>query len=159
TALRLGGSFLAAQHDSSARARLDNIPILPSRPGAATALFIARLQGEGRLENWPAVLAGEAPTKKSVIQLMPDQDPRLRDPVQRRRWVALAKARTGDLMGAETVIAATPADCYDCVRARGVIAALAKDPVRADGWFARAVHDAPSIPFAYEDWGRALLDR
>ena len=30
---------------------------------------------------------------------------------------------------------------------------------RADGWFARAVHDAPSIPFAYEDWGRALLDR
>jgi tetratricopeptide (TPR) repeat protein len=45
------------------------------------------------------------------------------------------------------------------VRARGIIAALAREPARADAWFARAVHDAPSIPFAYEDWGRVLLDR
>jgi len=30
---------------------------------------------------------------------------------------------------------------------------------RADYWFARAAHDAPSIPFAYTDWGQALLAR
>ena len=159
TALRLGGSFLAAQHDSRARAWLDDVPAPASRPGAATALFIARLQAEGRLENWPAVLAGEVATEKSVIQLMPDLDPKLRFAVQLSPWVALAKAHTGDLAGAQAVIAATPADCYDCVRARGVVAALAGEPARADSWFARAVHDAPSIPFAYEDWGRALLDR
>jgi hypothetical protein len=43
-----------------------------------------------------------------------------------------------------------------CVRA--VIAALAGQPAQADTWFVRAVHDAPSIPFAYEDGDRALLD-
>ena|SRR5215471_17966749 len=80
---------------------------------------IARLQVEGILGNWPAVLAGEAATEKSVNQLMPDQDPRPRFAVQLSPWVALAKARTGDLAGAEAVIGATPADCYDCVRARG----------------------------------------
>jgi len=158
TALRLGGLFLAAQHDGGARAWLDKIPAT-SRPGAATALVITRLQVEGILGNWPAVLAGEAATEKSVLQRMPDLDPKLRFAVQLYPWVALAKARTGDLAGAEAVIGATPADCYDCVRARGVIAALAREPARADTWFARAVHDAPSIPFAYEDWGRALLDR
>jgi tetratricopeptide (TPR) repeat protein len=158
TALRLGGLFMAAQHDSGARVWLNKIPTAP-RPGIAAALLIARLQVEGRLENWSAVLAGEAATEKSVIQLMSDQDPRLRFAVQLSPWVALAKARTGDLAGAEAVIAATPADCYDCMRARGVIAALASQAARADSWFARAVHDAPSIPFAYEDWGRSLLDR
>ena len=158
TALRLGGLFLAAQHDGGARTWLDKIPAT-SRPGAATALVITRLQVEGILGNWPAVVTGEAATEKSVIRFMPDQDTRLRFAVQLSPWVALAKAHTGDLAGAEVVIAATPADCYDCVRARGVIAALAGQPARADGWFARAIHDAPSIPFAYEDWGRALLER
>ncbi len=158
TALRLGGSFLATQHDSGARAWFDTIPA-PPRPAIAAALLIARLQVDGHLENWPAVLAGEAATEKSVIRLMPDQDPKLRFAVQLYPWVALAKAHIGDLAGAGAVIAATPADCYECVRARGVIAALAGQPARADRWFARAVHDAPSIPFAYEDWGRALLDR
>jgi len=157
-ALREAGLFLAAQHDSGARAWLDKIPA-PSRPGAAALLAITRFQVEGILENWPAVLTGEATTEKSVLQRMPDQDPKLRFAVQLSPWVALAKARTGDIAGAEAVIAATPMDCYDCVRTRGVIAALAGQAARADGWFARAVHDGPSIPFAYEDWGRALLDR
>jgi tetratricopeptide (TPR) repeat protein len=57
------------------------------------------------------------------------------------------------------VIAATPGDCYDCVRTRGQIASEAKQWGRADYWFAKAVHDAPSIPFAHEDWGRSLLAR
>ena len=34
----------------------------------------------------------------------------------------------------------------------------APPPARAY-WFARAVQDAPSIPFAYADWGQALLER
>jgi hypothetical protein len=51
------------------------------------------------LKNWPAALIGEASTKKSVMQLMPDQDPRLRFVVQLSPWVALAEARSGDLTG------------------------------------------------------------
>jgi hypothetical protein len=33
------------------------------------------------------------------------------------------------------------------------------DSGRADRWFVRAVHDGPSIPFAYADWGQSLLAR
>jgi len=76
-----------------------------------------------------------------------------------RPLLALAKAETGDMGGAQTLIAASPLDCYDCVRIRGLIAEAAHQSDRADIWFARAVHDAPSIPRAYADWGKALLER
>ena len=72
---------------------------------------------------------------------------------------ALAQARTGDLAGAGALIADTPTDCYLCLWARGVIAAQAHDGPAADRWFAEAVRQAPSPPFAYAEWGRALLDR
>jgi len=74
-------------------------------------------------------------------------------------WLALAKAKSGDIAGAQAVIAATPGDCYDCVRVRAVIAAQARQDGRADYWFARAVRQAPSLPMAYSDWGAALLAR
>ena len=63
------------------------------------------------------------------------------------------------MAGAEALIATTPGDCYDCVRTRGLIAAEAKQWGRADYWFARAVGQAPSIPFAYVDWGQSFLMR
>jgi tetratricopeptide (TPR) repeat protein len=34
-----------------------------------------------------------------------------------------------------------------------------KQPGKADYWFARATHDAPSSPIAYHEWGKALLGR
>jgi hypothetical protein len=73
--------------------------------------------------------------------------------------LARALAESGDVAGAWAAIGATPGDCYDCIRTRGLIAAVAKDWGRADYWFARAVQAAPSVPFAYEDWGRSLLAR
>ena len=45
------------------------------------------------------------------------------------------------------------------LRARAQIAELQGQHARADWWFARAVAEAPSIPFAYTDWGHALLAR
>ena len=72
---------------------------------------------------------------------------------------ASAKAKLGDDTGAQAQIAPTPADCYDCLRIRGQIAAEAKAWERADWWFARAVQEGPSPPFAYSDWGNALLMR
>jgi tetratricopeptide (TPR) repeat protein len=70
---------------------------------------------------------------------------------------AYAKAMTGDMAGAMSMIRVTPLDCYDCVRMRGKIAAAALDWPGAERWFAESVRQAPDIPFAYADWGEALL--
>jgi len=78
---------------------------------------------------------------------------------QFRPWLALAEAETGAFAAARAEIAKTPADCTDCQRVRGIIDAAEKNWGGAEYWFARAVHDAPSIPFAYADWGAMLLQR
>jgi tetratricopeptide (TPR) repeat protein len=72
---------------------------------------------------------------------------------------ALMRARTGDIAGAEALIAATPLDCYLCLRTRGQIAATKRDWPSADRWFGEAVRQAPSLPFAYTEWGDARLAR
>ncbi len=71
--------------------------------------------------------------------------------------VALAQARSGDVEGARALIATTPVDCYLCLRVRGQIAAQAQDWPGAGRWFAEATRQGPSIPFAYAEWGQALL--
>jgi predicted Zn-dependent protease len=76
-----------------------------------------------------------------------------------RPMLAEAEARAGDVAGARTLIESAPADCYDCARVRGVVAALSQDHADADRWFAAAARQAPSLPFAYVDWGAALLAR
>jgi tetratricopeptide (TPR) repeat protein len=72
---------------------------------------------------------------------------------------AYANARLGESAVAEKEIAVSPADCYPCLIARAHIAELQGQQFRADWWFERAVANAPSIPFAYCDWGEALLTR
>jgi tetratricopeptide (TPR) repeat protein len=72
---------------------------------------------------------------------------------------ALALARTGDVAGAQALIGKTPLDCYPCLRVRGQIAAEARDWPAAERWFAEAVHQAPSPPLAYAEWGRMRLDK
>jgi hypothetical protein len=111
--------------------------------------------------NWPAA-AASARTYQANIRANPALSQGIKAlllSVRAQPLLATALARSGDAAGAEEAIATTPVDCYDCIRARGVIAAAAKQWSRADGWFARAVHDAPSIPFAYADWGQSLLAR
>jgi tetratricopeptide (TPR) repeat protein len=79
------------------------------------------------------------------------------------RWVwiqplqALATARSGDAAGAENRISTTPQDCYLCVRVRGQIAAIKHDWPAAERWFAEAVRQAPSLPFAFSEWGEMQL--
>jgi tetratricopeptide (TPR) repeat protein len=72
---------------------------------------------------------------------------------------ALARAHLGDVARAEALIAPTAADCDGCLRTHARIAELRGQQARADWWFARAVTNAPSVPFAYADWGQALLKR
>ncbi|MEI9932871.1 MAG: hypothetical protein WDM89_20620 [Rhizomicrobium sp.] len=78
-------------------------------------------------------------------------------PAQVWPFLALAEAKTGDLNAARHEIDRTPLDCYLCLRVRGQIAAEQKNWNGSTGWFARAVSSAPSIPFAYSEWGRMLM--
>jgi tetratricopeptide (TPR) repeat protein len=71
--------------------------------------------------------------------------------------LADAKAEQGDITGARRLIAATPLDCYDCVRLRGRIETTARNWPGAARWYALAAHEAPSIPMAFSDWGMMLL--
>ncbi len=58
---------------------------------------------------------------------------------------------------ADAILKALPTDCYICTRMRGRIAAQQGRADAASWWFARAVDQAPSLPFAGADWGRVLL--
>jgi tetratricopeptide (TPR) repeat protein len=73
--------------------------------------------------------------------------------------LARALAMAGDFAGAHHAVDETPGDCYDCLRARGAIDTAEKNWNGAAFWFARAANSAPSIPFAYADWGKMLLAR
>jgi tetratricopeptide (TPR) repeat protein len=66
---------------------------------------------------------------------------------------ALAMAKEGDVASAEALIETTPADCYLCLRVRGQIATARHDWPTAERWFNEAARQAPSLPFAFTDWG------
>ena len=78
-------------------------------------------------------------------------------PVRIWPYIAYGMAMTGDLRGAHAEIDRTPGDCDLCLRMRGRIDAAQKNYAGAAFWFARAAQAAPSIPFAFADWGQVLL--
>jgi tetratricopeptide (TPR) repeat protein len=71
----------------------------------------------------------------------------------------VAQARLGNFKDAEVLLAQTPQNCDICLRTRAVIAAIQNQSARADALFAAAVQHQPEAPFAYADWGLALLAR
>jgi len=158
--------FAARAHDGAASRALAAEAVAGQSRGVGRTnldLGIARNRyfSEVNVEDWLAA-AASAHTYAQSIKADAIQNPgmtaaRLRilaDPL-----LAYALARRGDIAGAQAMIDATPGDCYHCVRTRALIAAATKQWGRADYWFARATHDAPSIPFAYNDWGQSLLVR
>ena len=78
-------------------------------------------------------------------------------PVWIEPLMALAMTQKGDPAAGAALAATTPDDCYLCLRIRGQIATTEKNWQQASDWFARAVTAAPSIPFAYAEWGQMLL--
>jgi len=82
---------------------------------------------------------------------------RLRVQILATPLLAHALAASGDLAAARKAIDGTPSDCYACLSERANVDALAHNPGGATYWFARAINAAPSIPFAYADWGATLL--
>lgn len=106
-------------------------------------------------QEWPAVVAA-ASSAGPLLKERAVQEPFLVTvaPVQ-----AYAEARLGRFREAEALIATTPGDCDECMLMRARIAELEGQHARADWWFVRAIHDAPSIPLMYATWGQVLLER
>jgi len=72
-------------------------------------------------------------------------------------WLSYAWAMRGDHKKARDLIARTPHDCTLCLEMRGRIAEAAGDRRGAAFWYAQAMDDAPSLPFAALDLGAMLL--
>jgi tetratricopeptide (TPR) repeat protein len=66
-------------------------------------------------------------------------------------------AHAGDVVGAEALAFTMPLDCYLCLRVRGQISAIKRDWPAAERWYSEAVRQAPSLPFAFLEWGEILL--
>jgi len=110
---------------------------------------------DAMLSDWPAarrdiqaVLA--TPLANAPFQLIFKR-------MQMWPWLALADAHMGEGHAAWSLIGKTPLDCYDCLRVRGLIDTVQHNWSGAGYWFARAARQAPSIPFAYSDWGAMLM--
>lgn len=150
---------LARQHDGAgARSALPEMQ--PGQTASSMAGKMgATLEIAVALQDWQGILQLEAPTR----QLWSGMRGRIFSDILEARQLspalALAKAKLGDVTGAEALIATTPEDCDICLRTRGKIAALAGKPAEADRWFAKAAAHAPSIPFADAEWGQVLLAR
>jgi len=149
----------ADEHDlAAARATLaDPAQVSGLAPGESVlgnALAIMLIDSEA--QDWAGVLAQD---KKLETALAPFAGEHSILPTLIAPLTAYAQARLGRFAAAEAAIAATPADCYECLITRARIAHLKGDSAGADAWFARAVANAPSIPFAYADWGQELLAR
>jgi tetratricopeptide (TPR) repeat protein len=144
---------MARQHDLGAfHAYLRDMGLsLPAYPEA-------RLAGDAEREDWQDTLAYEAIARKGL----PGGNgtpPGLGTFDRYRPAFALAHAELGDFAQAEMLIGPVAPDNDGGLRARAQIAELQGQHARADWWFARAVAEAPSVPFAYTDWGHALLAR
>jgi tetratricopeptide (TPR) repeat protein len=150
----------AAEHDlAAARATVvDTANYRNDYQAGYTALdsLMAKMRINSEAQNWAGLLS-DADAFAPVLQKYPGLPSWL--PTQIVPLTAYAEARLGKMADAQKHIAATPADCYDCLIARARIAEVQGQHGRADYWFARAIDGQKSIPFAYAYWGQALLER
>src|SRR5262249_8632954 len=72
---------------------------------------------------------------------------------------AYAKAMSGDVAGADALIAKTALDCDACARMRGRIEAVKHNWPEAARYFAMVSARSPHIPYADTDWGAMLLQK
>ncbi len=107
-------------------------------------------------QDWPAALAAAASTQPLL-----KRHPNFREGffIAFAPLEAYAQARLGRFAAAESLLAATPPDCDDCMMQRARVAELEGQHARADWWFARVAAGMPSLPFANTQWGQVLLAR
>jgi tetratricopeptide (TPR) repeat protein len=155
-----GGLFaLAALHDGNGfRTWLQNMPPMEAQANITRGAF-RKMAALIALKDWHGAAAFEPKAENIAVIYTPTWDINNFFSRLLRPFLALAEARMGDAAGAQALIGKSPLDCNLCLRVRAQIADAAGKPREADAWFARAVQDSPSVPFAYADWGQSLLAR
>ncbi|MFI4934279.1 MAG: hypothetical protein ACHP7N_06645 [Caulobacterales bacterium] len=149
---------LAQDHDAASAQALAARAGLPQAPGSGVVGVMGPVAGfriwrERAAEDWPAVV-NEAPY--IVGDHAEAGAEALRLPITMSAF-AFSLAKTGRMPEAEAISSATPLDCYACLIDRGAIAAMNQDWPTAQRWFAEAVRQGPSLPFAHLEWGRMLV--
>ncbi len=136
TAYALDHDLPAARESLARKSTLDEAAMLQADAvnafSALPAYWMAAEAGD-----WPAALA-EARTADAWLAANKPARPLMG--LLQSVWIhpleALAMARGGDTEGAAALIESTPADCYLCLRVRGLVAAERKDWPAAEQWFA-----------------------
>jgi hypothetical protein len=157
--------YAARLHDvAGAESRLAAVQVMATPAAAGAPLYPDRL---ARMRTFVALARGDwraaAAAARAYDDAIAHGPPSAAStaPLRRRTaampLLAEALAMQGDVAGAHAAIDATPRDCYDCLRTRGIVEARARNWAAAEDWLARAVALGPSIPFAYLDWGRMRL--
>ena len=155
------GTLIALHQPSGALALSDSLNLYPGTDTYRTTNrppFAPRANAAASLDQWPEVVAA---LEAFEVEVAPTLPPRTSAARATFLWprLAYARARTGDLAGAQALIATTPLDCYLCVRERARVAELAGDRASADRWSAEARRQGPSLPFAFAERGQMLMAR
>jgi tetratricopeptide (TPR) repeat protein len=153
---------LALQHDGTAARASENGATEPPSASnridtieTAQARQVARLWLNFALSDWPAIKSAAADYAKMLPAL--GGSGTMSYGTLGTSMLALATARTGNVPAGEAAISEAPLDCYFCARARGQIAALGEHWSESARWFTVATRLAPTLPFAWSDWGEVLL--
>jgi tetratricopeptide (TPR) repeat protein len=144
---------LALLHDVGAarRVAIDTVPSEGTSTANRQVLLASLAHGLLAIEtnDWNAA---RAELSKGIASLGPDYAS-----MQLQAPLVFVLAKLGDAGSARALAAKLPADCYPCAIARARIETIARNRPAADALFADAVRLAPSLPFAYTDWGEMLL--
>lgn len=108
-------------------------------------------------DRWGGVASALEAIERTAVARGPDAYSPSIWATQVHPWRALGLAREGRLDEARRLAAATPGDCYPCLRARGLVEAASGDRQAAQLWLDRAIKSAPSLPFAYVERARLAL--
>ncbi|HWA29901.1 MAG TPA: hypothetical protein VG867_02325, partial [Rhizomicrobium sp.] len=155
--------LLALLHEPVASRRAwTDVPLPSGIDIGVFFLYPIKIDGDFAAGDPSAVVADTVAAQSAfavIVGAIPNIRSGTKSILARQIWpfTALAKAQLGQFAAAHALIDKTPIDCYVCVRMRGNIDALQKNWRSAAYWFARAVRQAPSIPFAYSDWGAMLM--
>jgi hypothetical protein len=151
-------SELAARMHDFARGRALIDQALAADGASAADVNLARYFADAAENDWRKAAIDARAYATSIVASNPKLAALIASTAALPR-LATALARSGDMAGAHAEIDKTPVDCVRCETVRGEIDGRENNFGGAAWWFARAVHDAPSIPFAWTEWGAMLLHK
>jgi tetratricopeptide (TPR) repeat protein len=135
--------------------------------GAERAMNSVPIEGRGRvyplqIAAWNAASRGDPVAEVEAYrrweQAAVFEQRQARVPTAVWPGVAVALAKAGRKAEAEALTAKLPG-CYECLRARGQVAAIGRNWSEAERWLDAAARRGPEIPFAYFNLAEARAAR